>query len=551
MDDNETPILPLADSPAVADVEWQLKSALAGGQVQLTVPQNPGYVRNETSPLLTVYGLTLFFATAIKYTLTIDHCDVNGALIENLVDIDFTRDQGNDQDSADHVESVSIWSRPKLRVYRAPMLAATLFSLVPAWAGDHEPPDPQANAPKTPAAQPAAKAATATPSVLPPELQWLESVSKATDGAKSVQKQTQSIAIDHGSTSLIDESSGTDLVSTALSLTPVSSGTAGGGATGTSGTQGSGTVTASLYSVYALASKQDPLKPSVYNSHAGMRKFFFTLGREQQNSSSSSSSSSTNSSGGSSPSANALPKATTTSGTAATPAAQPGTVYGVQWLIVNNRDASGIIKHPQSFAKLTGIAQMEAGIIAKYTKLLSDALCNHQACTFTDANAVVQAVAKLTKDQKAALDKVVDEYSTESKKADVANSLTAAVQELEQRSQFSLNFQTTQRTAGLPDDYRAELVFDRGFEGGWLFTLNGSYDYSNSAMIGADLRTERGALQISRNLINSGTHLEIAAESQSERRRRTSGYGLALSRSITTGGARLDRHHSDFIRLWQ
>jgi hypothetical protein len=107
-DDNETAILPLPDSPAVADVKWQLKSALVGGKVQLTVPQNPGYVRNETSPLLTVYGLTLLFPTAIKYTLTIDHCDVNGNVIENLVDIDFTRDQGNDQDSADHVESVSI-----------------------------------------------------------------------------------------------------------------------------------------------------------------------------------------------------------------------------------------------------------------------------------------------------------------------------------------------------------------------------------------------------------------------------------------------------------
>jgi hypothetical protein len=285
----------------------------------------------------------------------------------------------------------------------------------------------------------------------------------------------------------------------------VSSGTAGGSTTGTPGTQGSGTVTASLYSVYALASKQDPLKPSVYNSHAGMRKFFFTLGREQQNTSSSSSASS---SSGSSPSSNALPKAATTTAAAATPAAQPGTVYGLQWLIVNNRDASAIIRRPQSFAKLTGIAQMEAGIIAKYTKLLSDALCNHQACNFSDANAVVQAVAKLTKDQKAELDKVVDEYSTESKKADVANALTIAVQELEQRSQFSLNFQTTQRSSGLPDDYRAELVFDRGFQGGWLLTLNGSYDYSNSAMIGADLRTERGALQISRNLINSGTYLK-------------------------------------------
>ena len=107
-DDNETPILPVPDSPAVADVKWQLKTAIVDGKVQLTVPQNTGYVRNVTSPMETDYGLTLLFATAIKYTLTIDLCNQDGTLVENLVDIDFTRDQGNDKDTADHVEAVKI-----------------------------------------------------------------------------------------------------------------------------------------------------------------------------------------------------------------------------------------------------------------------------------------------------------------------------------------------------------------------------------------------------------------------------------------------------------
>jgi hypothetical protein len=257
----------------------------------------------------------------------------------------------------------------------ASLFAAALVSLVPAFAGDRNSPDPQDKSPQTPApANPAkgqAKQPASAQSVLPAVLQWLESVSKATDGSKSVQKQTQSISIDHGSTSLIDESSGSDLVSTALSLTPVSSGTAGGGAGGTSGTQGSGTVTASLYSVYALASKQDPLKPSVYNRHPGVRRVFFTLGREQQKTNSSSS---MTPSGTSSPTANFSPKATTP-GTSTATASQPGTIYGLQWLIVNNREASKIIQQPDSFKKLTGIAQMEAGIIAKYRKLLDDLFC--------------------------------------------------------------------------------------------------------------------------------------------------------------------------------
>jgi hypothetical protein len=107
-DDNRTPILPMPDAPAVTDFSWQLKSAVVGGQVQLTVPQNGGYIRNETSPKRTAYAITLFFPTAIKYTFTIDLCNADGSVAVNLVDIDFTRDQGNQNDKAEHVEEVNI-----------------------------------------------------------------------------------------------------------------------------------------------------------------------------------------------------------------------------------------------------------------------------------------------------------------------------------------------------------------------------------------------------------------------------------------------------------
>jgi hypothetical protein len=106
-DDNRTPILPLPDAPAVTDFSWQLKSA-GVGQVQLTVPQNPGYARTETSPKKTAYALTLFFPLAVEYTLTIDLCNVDSTVVRNLVDIDFTRAQGNQTDSAEHVEIVNL-----------------------------------------------------------------------------------------------------------------------------------------------------------------------------------------------------------------------------------------------------------------------------------------------------------------------------------------------------------------------------------------------------------------------------------------------------------
>jgi hypothetical protein len=79
--------------------------------------------------------------------------------------------------------------------------------------------------------------------------------------AQKKPNQEQSIAIDHGSTTFVDRSSATDLLSAALNLVPVN----GAGASSSSG-GGSGTVTASLYSIYALASRQNPVLPSPFRA---------------------------------------------------------------------------------------------------------------------------------------------------------------------------------------------------------------------------------------------------------------------------------------------
>lgn len=104
-DDNGTAILPPLGSPAPSDFTWQLKSSLVAGKVQFLVPQNATYVRNETSPMIVSFALVLLFPLALSYTLTIDHLASNGTVIQNLVDIDFTGNQG---DQAPHVEVVQI-----------------------------------------------------------------------------------------------------------------------------------------------------------------------------------------------------------------------------------------------------------------------------------------------------------------------------------------------------------------------------------------------------------------------------------------------------------
>jgi hypothetical protein len=382
--------------------------------------------------------------------------------------------------------------------------AIVFLSVWPVLADDRDRPAVPQDGPQSPpfAAQPAPAQPVAAPApqtAINGVLVWLQAKVTAT-AAKSTPKQSQSISIDHGSTTLIDQSSGADLVSTALSLAPVNSGTSGGAT-------GSGTVTASLYSVFALATKQDPLNPIIYNAHAGMRQLFFTLGREQQNSDTANTT--PLSSGG------VASKAISSTPSSTTAAPTPGTIYGAQWMIVNNRDASKIVKTKNDpvMGDLANLAQKDAGIAAHYTLEIWKILCkgkNFTVCEneLTSTDAVASAMAKLTTDEQKQVDQIVQMYVADVNGADIDDAITVAIQELHNRAQFSLSFQTTQRAATLPNDYRAELVFDRGFSTDWLLTLNGSYDYSNSSAIGADVRTERGALQISRNLVNIGkSHL--------------------------------------------
>ncbi len=410
------------------------------------------------------------------------------------------------------------------------LMAVSLPWLLPASAADD--PEPQ-GAPKNrdaskqtqPAAQQPGGKAQPDPSALPGLLQWLQSKATttadassseaATNAGKSMPKQTQSISIDHGSTTLIDQSSGSDLLSTALNLTPVSSGTSTGGSNSTSGTQGSGTVTSSAYGIWALLHPhQDSLAPDLYNTHAPWRRFFFTVGREQSNSNSSSG---TNSSGTGTSAPASSPRAATPTSNSSTPA-QPGTVAGAQVLLVQHRDASNIVNNGREMDMLRKIAFSGAAINGKYTTALIHAICGNpvdgacEASVMASGNNASQTVQteidKLSPARKTEVMQLATDYNDEVKNADVANRLNQAIQYLQHRAQVSLNFQTTQRTGGLPDDYLAELIFDEGLGKKWLFTVNGSYDYSNSSMIGADLRTERGALQFGRTLVSPGTHLK-------------------------------------------
>ena len=278
--------------------------------------------------------------------------------------------------------------------------------------------------------------------------------------------QAQSASLNHGSTTFVDQTSASDLLGAALNLSPV------GGSQ-----SGSGTVTVSLYSVYALASNLDPLKPSIYNGHSGMRTLFVTLGREEPGSGA----------GGTSP---------------------QGTVFGARWLPVNQRDASSIAKNPAAMQQFREVARAIAGATSEaaseLTNLLYDRLPEPKPRlidflrSFTTADDVQSAVDRLTPSDRSRVTALINAYRGRMGAAD--SGLQKVVQTLSRRWQLAIDFQTARRAGAANNDYQLEAIADRAVNDRIFFTFNGSYLYSDSTRIGADTRTGRGAFELQYSL---------------------------------------------------
>jgi hypothetical protein len=334
-----------------------------------------------------------------------------------------------------------------MKVHQIPLIAVLLAASTAAFAQD---------------APPSAGGAQAV-------IQWLQQQATAsatnslntpaakTTAAMKKPSQTQSISIDHGSTTFVDQTSGADLVSGALNLAGLGGGNTGG--------TGSGTVSASLYSLYALANKTDPLTPSFYIQNQWERQLFFTVGRAQEQ-----------------------------QGSTTQNPANLGTIVGVKWLPFNRRDASSIIEDEQVHSAISQAAAKFPGphSVSVVLAILRKNLRGDQR--LDSVSAVQSAVDALPSADKAAVDQEVANFTKENKVAE--EGLNALVTKLKSRTQVAISFQTTQRGAGQNDDYQGELIVDRGFGSKLFATLNGSYDYSASSKVGGDVRSGRGAAEL-------------------------------------------------------
>jgi hypothetical protein len=334
--------------------------------------------------------------------------------------------------------------------------------------------------------------------------------------------QTEAPSVSDTSTSLVDQSSASDLIGLALNLSGLANGN------DSSKDKNSAAVTATTYALYSMFRGEEPLDPSFYNNHRDWRRLSFTLGFEK---------------GQTDDQGNKI---------------EDTTLAGAKYLIFSRRDASyhqkelGIV-YENLKAAVVNFAQLN-----KETRnflLFSDPTLRDKLRIVEDVRFFIQtqidapstnpadkadfqkllgkpvntwfefipdedqdplANVKLLVDvflqrkhlgpsawantRKALGDdglKAIDQFIDARLEAftNLNNAARKAIEKIRRAPQFSLSFQSKLQKNGA-DEYVGEAIFDYGIHDRINLTLNGGYNYKNSRIIGGDLRGARFAGQL-------------------------------------------------------
>lgn len=301
-------------------------------------------------------------------------------------------------------------------------------------------------------------------------------------------KQVEVTSIAETTTSLVDQTGAPDLMGLALNFigqqTKIDSG---------NGT--SGTLTFSAYSLAAALSQKDVLDPTFYNANRNLRRLSFTVGRDEADK--------------------------------ANPESKPATILGGKILIINGRDASKK-KNRDELAKVSAALRTASTDLANAALETQVYLYNVYAAKnqmpsyeetqrnirqiqnlqekaekqeqfVEDLNKIFSGdtfrslVTGLTQEQQKKIRGFLIKYVADS--ADFQATQSAVFEKIRRAPQLSFTFQSKLRSRNNPDEYRAGLLFDYGIANRLNFTINGTYDYKNSRIIGGDQRGGRLAAE--------------------------------------------------------
>lgn len=308
-------------------------------------------------------------------------------------------------------------------------------------------------------------------------------------------KQVEVPSIAGNTTSLTDNPASSDIAGLALNFLGQQTKT-------DSGKDTAGTVTLSAYWLYALINGKDPKDPVFYNSHRNFRRVSFTVGQDPGNDTS-----------------------------------KPARIFGTKIMLLDHRDASRptnqkLLAQAYNNSALRSSAfknaDLEIKIYLYNLYAAKNQLPSYEASLigiqavafqtefnriFTTSNQEFQStIAGLTEDQqktvRARVLRIIDDKTIykELETAVIAGNSEAPAalfRKVRGKPQLSLTFQSKLRNGNNPDEYRAGLLFDYIVADRVNLTLNGTYDYKKSHIIGGDQKSGRfaidGNFQLSEN----------------------------------------------------
>lgn len=303
--------------------------------------------------------------------------------------------------------------------------------------------------------------------------EWLnrkiKEISSARINQRSNTNQTESPAMSSNSTSLVDQSSVSDLVGVALNLAELS----GVSVTDQKATSASVTVTA--YSVYAGFKGIDPLDPAVYSQHKNWRRVSLTLGYDSE-------------------------KDAVSGDTK-----DRATMSGIKYMFWNRRDAS----HPCFWNPKLSCYNNSMEVVSKNLEAATGGFSR----LFDEIDEYLYgkmanklSLPELSKAQKQDRDKFRNEQLADGPKfqallallgpdevkkleeliatklkpfEELQESSIHAIESVRRAPQLSLSVFSKRRKTG-PNEYMAELIFDYGLHPRINWTANGTFEYKDN-----------------------------------------------------------------------
>lgn len=294
----------------------------------------------------------------------------------------------------------------------------------------------------------------------------------------STERQSAQPSVSDASTSLLDRTSGPDLVGAGFQLLGAGSRTQSGNKSG------DGVVTASAYALYTSFSGQKPLDPAVYARGVNWRRVSFSAGYE-------------------------------------TPGQQGSTdkkykVVGTKILLINKRDVSSDFAMRKISSALEQVGSAARGLDIASTRIqnLMYELVGHvedptkyplpptPAAVVAFLNAYLDdatfanTIGKLSEDKLSEVDRILNSAGAIEGLIRQDTELQKLIFDIRRAPQLSISWtgKLSDTNQGA-DIHRLQAIFDWGVWKNFEITINGGYDYNNSRVVGGDTRAGRLAAE--------------------------------------------------------